>query len=61
MGLTMSGTFRYCRMARLRVPSVTDRELLITIAAIIREAIRDGMAPEQAAAIVKLAVEAARG
>ena len=48
-------------MARLRVPSVTDRELLITIAAIIREAIRDGMAPEQAAAIVKLAVEAARG
>lgn len=57
----MSGTFRYCRMARLRVPSVTDRELLITIAAIIREAIRDGMAPEQAAAIVKLAVEAARG
>jgi hypothetical protein len=40
--------------------TVTDRELLITIAAIIREAIRDGMAPEQAAAIVRLAVEAAR-
>jgi hypothetical protein len=56
----MSGTFRYCRMAPSRGRSVTDRELLITIAAIIREAIRDGMAPEKAAAIVRLAVEAAR-
>jgi hypothetical protein len=55
-----SGTFRYCRAAPSRVRSVTDRELLITVAAIIREAIRDGMAPEKAAAIVRLAVEAAR-